>query len=327
MVTNVQNGSNVDIGVDVGGTKILCAAFNDDAEQLCGTTLPTMIDGSTVLSQVKRAIDHVLAELDSHYTLRSIGIGTPGIVDYENGEVSGAVSLGGGVIPFGHELSNRYHIAVVVDNDVNAAALGAYRLYGNNCERFAVLNVGTGVAAGFITQGKLDRGSKGVIGEIGHIPLEPLDVQAPLCHCGQQGCLELYISGGALSKVWGNTASSPIGNLWNRADSGDESAQNYRERYLSALIQALQMICVTYDPERIVLTGGVMRFARPLQEALHHEISQKERHSEFMKTIDISSRLFFDSQSTSVGALGASCLFEYRSTREEEASETVGQRN
>ncbi len=93
----------------------------------------------------------------------------------------------------------RLGVPVRVENDLNAAALGAAALLGLPRGDLAFLAVGTGLAAGLLLDERLRRGAGGAAGEIGHVTYRP---DGPRCRCGQRGCLEEYASGRALEAAW-----------------------------------------------------------------------------------------------------------------------------
>ena len=95
---------------------------------------------------------------------------------------------------------------VRVENDVKAAAFGAYALRGGSSGSMAYLNLGTGIAAGIVADGELWRGARGTAGEVGHISVDP---NGPLCRCGQRGCIEAFAGGGAIAERWGRPGALP----------------------------------------------------------------------------------------------------------------------
>src|SRR5690606_23687380 len=142
---------------------------------------------------------------------------------------------------------------VVVENDVNAAAWGAaqwLRRHGGG-DDLAVLNVGTGLAAGLVLDGVLRRGSRGMAGEVGHLVTDPA---GPPCPCGKSGCLELYASGGGLARRWGGTAAQ----LLAAARAGDAAAGRVRDDLVAGLAQAVRILVQVTDVPDVVLTGGLV---------------------------------------------------------------------
>ena len=143
----------------------------------------------------------------------------PDVVDPLRGEVSHAVNLGIDGVPLAlaerlGEVSGR---RVVVENDVNVAALGVAALTGSG--DLAYLGVGTGLAAGIVLGGRLRRGARGVAGEIGHVSVDPAGV---LCGCGQRGCLETHrLRLGAGPRCGPARILRASGRCWRRWAPGD----------------------------------------------------------------------------------------------------------
>ena len=213
------------IGVDIGGTKTDAVVVDGSGTVVQQLRLSTGYGAEAVLQTAVEAVTRVaqlagLAVSDAE----SIGIGIPGRVDSAAGSVAHAVNLGVDGLDLGSELSTRLGVAVWIENDVNAAALGAYHRLeadgwpGTHDHSMAYLNLGTGLAAGIVIAGQLWRGSRGTAGEIGHIPVDPA---GPLCPCGQRGCLELMASGSAIARQWPTDHAQPAQQLFDAADAGD----------------------------------------------------------------------------------------------------------
>ncbi len=142
-----------------------------------------------------------------------------------------------------------------VENDVNAAALGAFHLLEKVPEHsMAYLNLGTGLAAGLVLGGRLWRGSRGVAGEIGHIPVDPA---GPICPCGQRGCLELMASGSAIAREWPTDDPMPVRALFTAADAGDPLAIEVRTRFVENVAAAVRILVLTVDVDSVVIGGGL----------------------------------------------------------------------
>jgi len=174
--------------------------------------------------------------------------------------VTHALNLGLEGLELGAHLTDRFGRPVRVDNDVNAAALGAYHLLGHTGS-LAYLNLGTGLAAGFVLDGALWRGSRGAAGEIGHIPIDPA---GPMCHCGQRGCLEVVASGSAIARAWPTDDPRPASALFASAAAGDPSAVEVRRRLVEHVAAAVRLLVLTVDVDRIVIGGGLSSLGGPL---------------------------------------------------------------
>ena len=170
------------IGLDIGGTKTDAVAIAADGRELARVRRPSGFGADEVLTRAEEAVREAARRAGRRPAdLAGIGVGIPGVIDEATGRVRHAVNLGVADLPLADLLSQRLGTGVVVENDVKAASLGAWhllRLTGSA----ALLNVGTGLAAGVVVEGRLWRGLRGIAGEIGHTPVDPAGVA---CSCGQ----------------------------------------------------------------------------------------------------------------------------------------------
>ncbi|MCL2595388.1 MAG: ROK family protein, partial [Promicromonosporaceae bacterium] len=191
------------IGLDIGGTKIHGVLLGAEGKVLASARCATEIGPDGVVAGTSSLVQRLAAEAGIAVAdVLSIGAGVPGVVDPQTGTVSHAVNLGviDGSFPLAARLIEALGLPVVVDNDLNVAALGVAHLTPERGEApldLAFLSIGTGIAAGLVLDGVMRRGL-GAAGEIGHLPLVP---DGPVCPCGQRGCLELYGSGSALERM------------------------------------------------------------------------------------------------------------------------------
>ena len=188
------NGQGL-IGLDIGATKTLGVLVDADGRVLAQAREATEPGADGVIDTAAR----VVADLGGEGVASSVGVGIPGLVDHVGGEVQHAVNLGlnGDRLALRVLLEGRCALPVHVENDVNAATLGAVALSG--IRDLVYLSIGTGLAAGIAIDGILRRGATGAAGEIGHVPVDPAGA---LCQCGQRGCLETIASGSAISLAW-----------------------------------------------------------------------------------------------------------------------------
>lgn len=174
------------IGVDLGGTKVLAATVSGDGDVGARVKRPTSTDGPEA---VAAAIAEMVRELGG---AERIGVGTPGFVD-SDGVVGGVPNMVGWDPPVAlrallREATGISHI--VVDNDVNAGALGeqARGAAAGYSDALCVF-MGTGVGAGLLLDGRLRRGPRGLAGEIGHLVVRN---GGRRCGCGGRGHVEAY---------------------------------------------------------------------------------------------------------------------------------------
>ncbi|NMM16931.1 MAG: ROK family protein, partial [Cellulomonas sp.] len=164
------------VGLDIGGTKV-DGVLLDAASAVRGTLRAATVRGTDgVVTCASRVVRELCAAggIDTADVV-GVGVGVPGLVDPRTGSVSHAVNLGMDLsdVPLGALLTSALDgVPVRVENDVNAAALGAAHLLGLGAD-LAYLALGTGVAAGVVLDGRLRRGFRGGAGEIGHVTYEP----------------------------------------------------------------------------------------------------------------------------------------------------------
>jgi glucokinase len=312
-------------GLDVGGTKTLAAAVAVPGEPFDGgLDGPAVVDGS-IVATVRRPTSTgspsvVLASIADALTalaeaagvspdgFATVGVGIPGLVDRAAGTVRHAVNLGLGddPLPLADHLGRLAGAPVVVDNDVNAAAVGAAAALSCTGD-LAYLSVGTGVAAGFVLGGRIRRGAHGAAGEIGHLPVAP---GGPLCECGQRGCLEAVASGTAIARRWSGADgdASAASTLLAAAAAGDGVAAEIRDDVAGHLAGAVALIAQTVDPEVIVLGGGVAEAGGSLLSAVVDALHARADRSPVLAALDLARRVALVPEGVPAGALGAALL-------------------
>lgn len=303
---------SVRIGIDIGGTRIDAAALQETAGRhriLTQHTVPTLRGPDGLRESLRTAYTQLLARLDPATVVTGLGIGVPGIVS--NGRVAHAVNLGldGTPLDLAAEAARLTPVPVLVENDVKAAAWGVAHWLrtsgteGGDCyiPDLALLNVGTGLAAGLVLDGSLRRGARGLAGEIGHLVT---DRSGPPCPCGKHGCLELYASGGGLARRWAGSAAQ----LMEAAASGDALAQLVRDDLVVALAQAVRLLVQATDVAQVVLAGGVVTSTPALQEALMVELRSHGADSGFERHLAVHERVRWLPEDYPAGAVGAALL-------------------
>lgn len=260
-------------GVDIGGTTIKMGFFETNGKLIDKWEIKTDTtnNGENILSDVAKAIDNKLAqEAISKDQIQGIGIGVPGPV-CESSVVNRCVNLGWGVVNVAEELSSLTGLDVKVGNDANVAALGEMWQGGaKGCKDVVMVTLGTGVGGGIIVDGKIVAGFNGAGGEIGHITVNPDEIEA--CNCGKYGCLEQYTSATGIvrmakrkmAKSADETSLRKLENvtakdIFDAAKEGDELAKELVDELGEILGSALSNIACVVDPEAIVIGGGVSK--------------------------------------------------------------------
>lgn len=297
------DGSELHIGIDIGGTKTDAVVIDERGAMLQQLRLTTGYGPDAVLQTAVDAVTRVAGLAGIRVDeAESIGIGVPGRVDAAAGRVVHAVNLGVDGLDLGAELSARLGSPVRIENDVNAAALGAYHLleaegwpagddanWSASHERsMAYLNLGTGLAAGIVVAGRLWRGSRGTAGEIGHIPVDPA---GPLCPCGQRGCLEVLASGSAIARQWPTQHPQPAQALFAAAEAGDAPAVEVRSRLLESVASAVRVLVLTVDVDVVVIGGGIASLGAVLLDGVKAVLGRRAAESPFLASLELSERV------------------------------------
>jgi glucokinase len=206
---------------------------------------------------------------------RAIGVGVAGLVT--EGGVVWSPHRTGAAPELAAELRSRLGLPVVVDNDANMAALAEARLGAGVGHRMVLMvTVGTGIGGGLVIDGVVERG-RGHLGEFGHVILDP---QGPECVCGLRGCWEAMASGSALDRaarvLAGDQASDETGGakLIAAAISGEHGALEAVRAVGVALGRGLATLLTAFDPDVIVIGGGVGMVGEVLLDPARHAMME-----------------------------------------------------
>ena len=260
-------------GVDIGGTTCKIGFFDTRGELIDKWEIRTNTEnkGESILSDVALAVHNKLAQEGiSKDEVEGIGIGVPGPVR-SDGVVNTCVNLGWGVVNVAESLGALTGLKVKVGNDANVAALGEMWQGGaKGCKDVIMVTLGTGVGGGVIVDGRIVAGFNGAGGEIGHMTVNPDEIEA--CNCGQYGCLEQYASATGivrvakrkLAKTAEETSLRKFENLsakdvFDEAKAGDAVALDLVDEVCGILGAALSNIACVVNPEVIVIGGGVSK--------------------------------------------------------------------
>lgn len=266
------------IGVDLGGTKLL-AGVVDHAQRVLYESRETSA-GRTE----SELLDHLEEELRRAKEARpdaiAAGLGIPCTIDREAGVAVNAVNLPIADVPIRDVMNERLGFPVYIDNDANCAALAEHRFGAARGARNAVvLTIGTGIGGGLVLDGHAYRGSTGAGAELGHVVV---DWDGPPCQgsCPNHGCVETLASGTALARegvaAAGREPDSALGHALARGEGvtgqtvteaaleGDHAAREVVTRAGRYLGVALASFANTFDPDVIVIGGGVAQGAGDL---------------------------------------------------------------
>jgi fructokinase len=262
------------IGIDLGGTKIEGIAIaRDGGERLRRRISAPRDDYDRTLA----AISGLVAEIEIDLGERgSVGVGIPGTISPATGLVKNANSTWLNGRPLADDLPRLLGRPVRFANDANCfalsesvdgAAAGASSVFG--------VIVGTGTGGGLVIDGRVISGANAIAGEWGHNPLPAMtDDERPgqECYCGRRGCIETFLSGPGLSRDFrlcqGYGGTSTAGDevtaeeIARRARAGDAVAGETLARYEDRMARALATIINVFDPEVVVVGGGLSNIDR-----------------------------------------------------------------
>ncbi|WP_228407098.1 ROK family protein [Leucobacter muris] len=297
------------IGMDIGGTKTEAVALDREGRVVAGARIPTEAGADGVVSTAERVIAR-LAEQTGRRTAEfaSVGVGIPGRIDRERGEVHNAYNIGVERLPLARRLAEATGLPVALDNDVTAAAIGAAHLMGLDGV-VAYLNLGTGLAAGLVIDGTPIRGAHGVTGEIGHLPVDPLERPCP---CGQRGCLETVASGSALKRYWPAGGDHPGRLLLAAIDAGDAEAEHAFEQLVRGAASCVRLLALTLDPHTVIVGGGLRLLGPRLLDGIRTALDSWATQSPFIDMLELSGRVQLLAADSSAAAVGAALASEGR---------------
>lgn len=242
-------------GIDLGGTKIEGVLLDGDREAA----------RLRVATRREEGYDAILARIRDLYLdlarraggPHALGLGTPGSLSPETGLLrnSNTVCMNGR--PLRRDLERLLGRGFAVENDANCFALAEARLGAARGKGmvFGVI-LGTGCGGGIVIDGKVWGGLQGIAGEWGHSVLDPA---GPECYCGTRGCVETYLSGGGLERLWEAETGErlPLPDIVRRSRAGDAAAKGFMGVFFRRFGRALANLINVLDPDAVVLGGGV----------------------------------------------------------------------
>jgi len=298
-------GRSVRVGLDIGGTKTDAVAVTEGGEIIGRLRRATGHGDEAVVADVVNGVRELRAEFAiAASDVLSVGVGIPGLVDTARGRVLHAVNLGVESLDLAARASEPLGVPVVVENDVKAAALGAAALRGD-ATSMAYLNLGTGVAAGIVTDGGIWRGSRGTAGEVGHISVDP---NGRVCSCGQRGCIETLCGGGALARAWGRPGALPVRDIFDAADRGDAEALRLRADLARGAAAAVRVLVLTADVETVVIGGGITALGDRLGDGIRNALIADAAGSPFLRSLHLDERIELLPTGSPAAALGAALV-------------------
>jgi glucokinase len=262
------------LGMDVGGTKVAVGAVSGARADQVAEEPTELSSADALLSGIEKAYREVVAQTGEP---EAVGVGVPSQVEFSTGRVLSSVNipLEGG--PLRKDLADRFGVPVFVDNDANCAALAEAQLVDDAPARHLVmLTLGTGVGGGVVIDGTIFRGTHGLGAELGHVTI---DKDGPSCpgSCPNRGCIEALCSGTALERdateLGKDKPDTRLGRVHaesgrvtgrdavEAAQHGDPDALALLDRLGTNLGVAISAFVNVFEPEHLVIGGGLSRAA------------------------------------------------------------------
>ncbi len=263
------------ICLDVGGTKVLGAIFNEKDEIIFRLKKRSKAGGEGALDVEKVIVDVVeemIAESGiDRSKLNAVASCAPGVIDQDKGIVLFTPNLPWRNYDMGAAMRKKFGVPFYVGNDVNLGVLGEYHFgAARGYKNIVGFFVGTGLGGGLILNGSLYTGNQFKAAEYGHMILDP---EGPLCNCGQRGCLEAFSSKMGMSSYIRQQVSrgreSMLGEavqegvfrskkLKKALAAGDKVAWEAVDRSCHYLAVATGTMINTFSPDLILYGGGVI---------------------------------------------------------------------
>lgn len=280
-------------GIDLGGTTVKLAYFNEAGQLLDKWEIPTNTaeGGKYILPDIAAAVKGYIKEKNiSDSEIIGIGIGVPGPVS-RAGVVNRCVNLGWGVFNIHEELGALTGFPVKAGNDANVAALGeCWKGGGQGYDSIVLATLGTGVGGGIVVDGKIVYGAHGSAGEIGHLVLNK-EESLP-CGCGKYGCAEQYCSATGIVRTVQRHLNRSIHpsclreiknltckDIFDAAANNDVVANEILELVYNQMAEFLSNVCAVVDPEIVVIGGGVSKAGQPLLNGISRHMHKYLFHA------------------------------------------------
>jgi glucokinase len=279
-LVEMNQDENITIGLDLGGTKAYACVVDLSGRTLAERNIPVHnTKNKESYKVVVSLIDEMLAfAVKQDKIIRGISVGVPGITTSGEGKVVYAPSLEWRNLPLQTMLEKKYGMPVVIENDVNMAALGEMWFgHGRNRSNVVLISIGTGLGAGLIVDGCIYRGANEAAGELGYIIFDEKELEREYPSFGP---LEYSISGTGIAiqakHLPGNenyeyTAKS----VFEAYRNNEKWAINIIENFINKLAMTIIAACSVIDPQVIILSGGIMNSANEIMGELREKVNGK----------------------------------------------------
>jgi glucokinase len=247
------------LALDLGGTQLRSAVAWGDGRLFGRLARPTGRDEAGKLvarcaAQMRETLAAAAASAPGAVEPMALAISAPGPLDPFAGVFIDPPNLAPSLrgFPFAARLGELLDLPAVMERDTQVAALAEGRFgAARGLTDYVYVTVSTGIGGGVVSGGRLLRGADGLANELGHLTI---DLDGPECGCGARGHLEGIASGAGIARAMGVAEASEVAA---RAEAGNPAAMRIIDRARQAFAAACVSIVDIYNPQRIVVGGGV----------------------------------------------------------------------
>jgi glucokinase len=284
------------LGIDIGGTNLVAGAVAEDGSRVVGDhSRPTdagrganaVVHDVVEMAQASLA---ALREADPAAHVLGVGAGAPGPLDTRRGVVLFTPNLGWVNLPLRALLADGLGLPTAIENDANAAVLGeSWAGAARGAAHVIGLTIGTGIGGGIVIGGQLYHGAADAAAEFGHMVI---DLDGPVCGCGNHGCLEAFASGKNIARRAAELLSQGVPSSLSQSVHGDHTQLTAQMVYQAAAngdAVGLQVAADTarylgigianllniFNPDMVVILGGVTDAGALLFDPLQREVAAR----------------------------------------------------
>lgn len=285
------------LGIDIGGTSIKTDIYDENGKNLMQFSMhPTQIDKDKQTNKILEQVYELVENYMKNNIIDGIAISTAGVVN-NNGEIvfAGSTIPGYSGIGIKESLEKRYNLPVSVQNDVNCAALAEMWL-GNakNTTSSFMITIGTGIGGALVIDNQLIQGYNFTAGEVGYIPVQGESWENK---ASTSALIEAYEIRSGLKNQDGKL-------FFEALEKGEVLAQEIFDEFIDSLAEGLIIISYLFNPEAIIIGGGIMSRENMIIPALRNKISEKECNQIFLPKKILSAKF-----GNEAGRLGATRYF------------------
>lgn len=306
ILLEIDHTSVLTVGIELDKSTFKIGIVDFDGRVIHVRDVQREIWGSPdeTMEQIGQELNTIIEQqkIDSKKII-GVGIGIPGLVDTQNGEVILSAQLGWNRIDVVDKLKMITGYEVVIDNELKVKALAEYS-HGaaKGSTRTAIIGFGNGVGSALVIEGEVYRGDTNSAGEIGHTIVDP---NGAMCECGKIGCLQTYIAESSLiteaNKV---TRISSLDELFEQRRQGQLWATNIVDRAIAYIGITIANVISLYNPGTVIVSGNLVEN----YDEIRSVIEQNELQQYVWEPLQDSYQLVFSKLGSNGVVIGASLL-------------------